>query len=331
MIVTAGKTNVSVYFYIQQDAGAANPGEPQTGLAYTDLTSGSYCRQGGLRANIAPATLATVDAAHSDGGFIEVDSTNMPGVYRFDPPDAAFVTGVDQVIIDINPGANRVCAPIAVDVSDVDLRDAGDMGVTVLNDWVNGQRLDLLIDAIKAVTDLLPDGGALTTIGTDTARLTAARAQVLTDWIDAGRLDLLLDGVKAVTDLLPDAGALSDLALILADTAVIGTPAGASIAADIAATPTLAELVAEIDAVQADIAALNDPTVAAIADGLLARNIAGGSDGGRDVTSALRILRNKVSIAAGTMTVTEEDDTTSAWTAVVATTAGNPISSVDPA
>ena len=47
--------------------------------------------------------------------------------------------------------------------------------------------------AIKAVTDVLPDSGALTTIGTDTARLTAVRAAVLTDWIDAGRLDAILD------------------------------------------------------------------------------------------------------------------------------------------
>ncbi|MHA2064184.1 MAG: hypothetical protein ACXABY_07365 [Candidatus Thorarchaeota archaeon] len=58
-----------------------------------------------------------------------------------------------------------------------------------------GQQLWTDVDAIKAVTDLLPDAGALTTIGTDTARLTAARAAVLTDWINGGRLDLLLDAI----------------------------------------------------------------------------------------------------------------------------------------
>ena len=55
--------------------------------------------------------------------------------------------------------------------------------------------IDTVVDAIKAVTDNLPDSGALTTIGTDTARLTAARAAVLTDWINNGRLDLLLDAI----------------------------------------------------------------------------------------------------------------------------------------
>lgn len=58
------------------------------------------------------------------------------------------------------------------------------------------------VTAIKAVTDNLPDGGALTTIGTDTARLTAARAGALTDWINGGRLDLILDAILAeVTEI----------------------------------------------------------------------------------------------------------------------------------
>lgn len=71
-------------------------------------------------------------------------------------------------------------------------------------------------------------------------------------------------------------------------------------------------------------------TLEQMADAFLNRNIAGGSDGGRDVTSALRALRNKVSLAAGTMTVTEEDDSTTAWTATYATATRDPLSSIDP-
>ncbi len=56
--------------------------------------------------------------------------------------------------------------------------------------------------AIKAVTDLLPNDGALTDIGTDTARLTAVRAAILTDWIDGGRLDLILDAVLAAVAVI---------------------------------------------------------------------------------------------------------------------------------
>ncbi len=67
--------------------------------------------------------------------------------------------------------------------------------------------IDTEVGQIKTVTDALPDAGALTTIGTDTARLTAVRAAILTDWIDGGRLDLLLDAIKVITDALTAASA----------------------------------------------------------------------------------------------------------------------------
>lgn len=67
-------------------------------------------------------------------------------------------------------------------------------------DWINGGRLDLLLDACKTIAD---------------------------DWTNAGRLDALLDAVKAVTDLLPDSGALTTLITHLTDIKG-GTFAGAT-------------------------------------------------------------------------------------------------------
>lgn len=69
----------------------------------------------------------------------------------------------------------------------------------------------------------------------------------------------------------------------------------------------------------------------AIADALLARNVSGGSSAGRTVKQALHVLRNKTSISGGTLTVYDTDDTTSSFTATVTTTAGDPISQIDPA
>lgn len=67
-----------------------------------------------------------------------------------------------------------------------------------------------------------------------------------------------------------------------------------------------------------------------VADALLARNIAGGSSSGRIVSEALYILRNKVSLALGT--VYGVDDTTPSWTFTVTTDAAAlPITVVDPA
>jgi hypothetical protein len=73
------------------------------------------------------------------------------------------------------------------------------------------------------------------------------------------------------------------------------------------------------------------PTPAQNADGLLGRNVEGGSDGGRTVAEAFYTLRNKVVIAGGTLTVYKANDSTVAWTASVATSASNPITGIDPA
>jgi hypothetical protein len=76
--------------------------------------------------------------------------------------------------------------------------------------------------------------------------------------------------------------------------------------------------------------------LANIADALLDRRLDLGVDNGGNTTTtrtwrqALRVLRNRVAIAGGTMTVYEEDDTTSDFTAAVTTAAGDPISELNP-
>lgn len=69
----------------------------------------------------------------------------------------------------------------------------------------------------------------------------------------------------------------------------------------------------------------------AIADVLLLRSLAGGSNGGRTVQQALRAGRNKVAIVGTTLTVYLEDDVTPDWTAEVGTNPRGPLSSIDPA
>lgn len=71
----------------------------------------------------------------------------------------------------------------------------------------------------------------------------------------------------------------------------------------------------------------------ATADALLNRDFTSVSDtNARTLLNAARFLRNKWSILAGTLTVTKENDTTSAWTSALVGTAGaDPITASDPA
>jgi hypothetical protein len=74
------------------------------------------------------------------------------------------------------------------------------------------------------------------------------------------------------------------------------------------------------------------PTATQNADALLKRDMSAVSgEAARSPLNALRFLRNKWAIASGTLTVTKEDDVTTAFTAAVTTTASNPTTGLDPA
>jgi hypothetical protein len=127
MIVTEGAVDVSVPFYFVDDVGGTNPGEPTTGLLFSDIETGgsaSYQRQGAARVDFELFTLGSAAAGHTPGGFILVDDTEMPGVYRCDIPDAAVAAGVDFVIIYLRAaGANNtITRPIKIDLISMDIR-----------------------------------------------------------------------------------------------------------------------------------------------------------------------------------------------------------------
>ena len=63
------------------------------------------------RDNTAPVSITlatqTVNGAWTSGGFAEVSSSNAPGLYRLDVPNAAFASGVGKVIVSVR-GASGV-------------------------------------------------------------------------------------------------------------------------------------------------------------------------------------------------------------------------------
>jgi len=198
--VDKGSTNVSVNFYITQDVGGTNPGEPKTGMAFGDLTSASYARQGAARVAITPV-IRTVAEAHSDGGFVEIDATNMPGLYRFDPPDAAFATGVDFVTVALLPAGaqNAVVSPLAVDLNEA-MRGT-ESALLAAN--VPANFSSLVISAGGAV-DSLVQGFLNTLITESTAARIADNFSTLYDNGDAASTAIL----DTITDILTDSNAI---------------------------------------------------------------------------------------------------------------------------
>lgn len=99
--INCGQTSrsLSVVFRLTSDNTEA------TGVLASQVTA-NYWRQGGLATAITTTTIANVNGPYASGGFTEVDSTNMPGLYRFDIPDAAIACGADWVNFNIKRRAN---------------------------------------------------------------------------------------------------------------------------------------------------------------------------------------------------------------------------------
>lgn len=116
--VEPGATDITVYFFIVENAGGANPGDPKTGLIDTDVSTAVHVRDRAAAVIFSVSALGSPSAAHSDGGFIQLTT---PGLYRLDVPDAAVASGVDRVHIGLklNGGVNSLAEPIVIELDSI--------------------------------------------------------------------------------------------------------------------------------------------------------------------------------------------------------------------
>ncbi len=213
MLVAGGSTDVTTYFALRLTAD----GKAATGLTITNIDL-QYVRSGVAPvAKVDATALAATDSVHADNKAIEIDSTDQPGLYRVDWPDAAFAAGVREVILTVKV-ATAFTEHLRVEID-------GEVNVV---EWAG---TDVVAGAIPAAAadaaGGLPISGAggldLDTKLANTNEVTAARMAALTDWINDGRLDLLLDAIPTTAmrgtdnaataaDLLDKLGAVNEAA-----------------------------------------------------------------------------------------------------------------------
>ena len=129
--ILKGTTSKSVDVFIRDTSVTTGAG--LTGLVFN---SGSltayYHRPGSAAAAITLATLASATAAWATGGFIAVDGTNMPGVYRLDLPDAVLASGVDEVVVMLKGATNMEPVVLEIQLVSINLNDTVRAGLTAL-------------------------------------------------------------------------------------------------------------------------------------------------------------------------------------------------------
>lgn len=135
IFVTKGSTDYTVDVHLIQDAGATNPGDPLTGLVFNSAGLTCYYREGatGTVTQLALAT-QTVGGAHSDGGFVLLSDTLMPGSYRLDLSDTIVSGTNNQATVVLAGHADLAPHTVNIVLTDMDLYDAVRGGMTALPD-----------------------------------------------------------------------------------------------------------------------------------------------------------------------------------------------------
>jgi hypothetical protein len=119
--VYANTASQTIDIFLQDSSSST--GQGLAGLVFNSAGLVVSYRKGatGSRTAITLAT-QTVGGAYSSGGFVEIESTHMKGVYRLDVPNAAvdtegFVTLFVYGATNLLPTALRIdCRPLPVDV-----------------------------------------------------------------------------------------------------------------------------------------------------------------------------------------------------------------------
>lgn len=174
--IPAGSTDVKLTVFVESESGA-----PLTGLVYNSSGLTCYTARAGAVAGQLNLATQTVTGAHSDGGFVEIDATNMPGWYRLDLADDLVAAGVKFAGICLKGASNMQPCEIGVRVHEavaVDLTGAlgaSPWNATTIADalksaWARGAGKMVLDVGTKVLTFYAPDGvTAVVTFGLDDA------------------------------------------------------------------------------------------------------------------------------------------------------------------
>lgn len=150
----AGATSEIWQVFIADSSSATGAG--LTGVAFnTSGLTAYYHRDTDTTATAI--TLVTMTAGtFTSSGFVEIDSTHMPGWYQFCPPNAALASGAKSCAFHLKGVTNMAPLPIEVQLTAVNPDSATAFVTSVA--LASGQKVD--VDTIK--TNPVVNGGTIT-------------------------------------------------------------------------------------------------------------------------------------------------------------------------
>lgn len=186
--ILKGSTDVTVYVFVQDSSSTTGAG--LTGLLFnTASLTATFARPLTAAASLTLVT-QTVTGAHTDGGFVEVSSSLLPGVYRLDLSDTIIASGVDSVVAMLKGAANMAPLPLEIQLVSYDPNDAASLGLSNLNATVSSRMAEASInttggkvDGVISNDDMRGTDGANTVVPPSVSQFNA-RTLVAADYFD---------------------------------------------------------------------------------------------------------------------------------------------------
>ncbi len=136
ILAKKGLTSCLVEVFIQNNALTTGAG--LAGLVYNSASLTAYYHRNSAASATAISLVTATSGTWTSSGFVEVDGTNMPGVYQLGIPDAALATGADSVSIILKGATNMAPVVLEVQLIEVDLLDTVRLGLTALPNVASG-------------------------------------------------------------------------------------------------------------------------------------------------------------------------------------------------
>ena len=118
--------STSHIFQIFIEDSSKTDGSGLTGLTSASAGLTAYFHRNTDTTATAIILVSMTSGTFTSGGFIEVDSSHLPGVYQFCPPNTALAAGATSTVIFLNGATNMAPMPIEIDLNgQVNLQSTG--------------------------------------------------------------------------------------------------------------------------------------------------------------------------------------------------------------
>ena len=203
--VGVGSTGRSEYIYIIDSLSSTGLGKTNISFNTSGL-NGHYVRSAGSATTITFVS-QTATGSWTSGGWAEVDSVRMAGIYRVDLPDAIFAAGSDKAIVVIKGAANTIPVTLEYQIVGTDPSVQIPSSASIANTvWTNTSRT-ITGGIADTVTTLTTRSGFAITSNSDKTGYSLSQAfpaNFSSLSITSGKVSIVQTDIDLILDNIPE-------------------------------------------------------------------------------------------------------------------------------